>query len=307
MLIVGSDTAWTWPSGAQYVAVGVREVYFYSGPALPTQDVINDWIAHGLDLVGILERTSDRAESSGYAGGVEDAQYHLARLASRGLTNIKLAFVMSDGSSFVPSGNLPGTAEYSRGVGDVVQRWFVVYGNEFSVSAAQRGTPLALVDWLPETWTQRQGQGIRQLVGPVPIDGIDLDHRFIEWPGAAPAKPKGARGMWTALHVKPDHTVEACAVGGFCWVGDVAGAPGAFGIPQEAIDAHTNDGIPMRVVDDNTWARIIGSAQAPTYLIEQHILAAIAALPAGQGGGVSKADVLAVVEAALNGTTLHVG
>jgi hypothetical protein len=138
---------------------------------------------------------------------------------------------------------------------------------------------------------------MRQLVGPVPINGIDLNLRYVPLPGQAAVSPKRkATSMWTALHKNPTTgAIEAAKVGGDIMFGFWGGAPGAFGIPQEALDARANDGIPLSGVDDLPWTRMardywVGSAA---------VLDAVKKIPTtggGAGGGNTHDELVAAVK-----------
>ncbi len=236
LLAVGADFSFTWPSAGELVAAGVREVYFYCGPALPPGNVIDSWANAGLGLVAIFETFSEQAQSDRPTGQA-NARYLRARMASVGYPRILGAYVMSDGSAGVPSGSLETITNYAGGVGDIEQQEYVGYGNEDAVAAAQRGSAFCTIDWIPITWTSRKDQGMRQLVGPVPINGIDLNHRFVPLPGQTveQPKPKGpTKTMWVAL-LKTIYGVFAMKVGGFAKIADLGGDPTAYG-PQEAVD-----------------------------------------------------------------------
>jgi hypothetical protein len=284
LLAVGADFSFTWPSASELVAAGVRETYWYCGPAMPPGDVVDSWVAAGLGQVSIFETFSEQAQSD-RATGRANATYLRARVASIGYSRVKAAYVMSDGSAYVPSGPLPTISDYSGGVGDIEQQGFIGYGNEDAVAAAMRGSPFCNVDWIPETWTSRQGQGIRQLVGPVPIAGIDLNHRFVSIDGviSGPTTKRGAHGMWIASHKDPTtNAIQACKVGGDDFVAFCTGAPGAYGIPQDALDLHNNEGIHIEAVDDSKWNRILLSYWEPD---NKALLEAVQAIPSSDGSG----------------------
>lgn len=257
LLAVGADFSFTWPSAGELISAGVQEVYFYCGPARPPGDVIDGWANAGLGLMAIFETYSEQAQTD-RATGQANARYLRARMAEVGYPRILGAYVMSDGSAYVPSGTLGTISEYSGGVGDIEQQQFVGYGNEDAVSAAMRGSPLCAVDWIPETWTSRQGQGVRQLVGPVPISGIDLNHRFVPLPGqqvqVAPAPQGGRHGMWVAL-LKTFVGVMAIKVVGTSKLADLGGAPAEYGIPQEAMDM-IKAGFGYQVVNLDQWKKL---------------------------------------------------
>lgn len=312
LLAVGADYSFTWPSGGELVAAGVQEVYWYCGPARPPVGMIQDWDAHGLAQVAIFETYSEQAQSD-RATGQANARYLRARVAEVGKPDIVGAYVMSDGNYSSPSGPLLTISDYAAGVADIEQREFIAYGNEYAVSAAMRGTPLATVDWIPETWTSRSEQGIRQLVGPVPINGIDLNHRYVPLPGQGPvaAKPRGGvHGMWIALRRNPTTGIpEAIKCAGLAWVADVPSEPrGLYGIPQQVYDLHANEGIHYEGVDNDTWDRCIGNAQASNPVVIDRVVAAIKAIPAGSGGGgstLTEAQLVAAVKEGIAGAPIR--
>lgn len=300
-------------SFSRYPAAVVRGAGFegllsYTGTARFTLDELRDVLNAGLSFGFIQESYSTRA-TEGYGAGVEDARYAEARvnelLDALGFPRTdEILYVVSDGNASQPGtpAELAGIAEYSRAVGDVSERSrFRVYGNTRCVDAARSGSPKCVGTMVPDTWGARSGiDDLWQMANvATPLDGIDVDHAFVDDWGQFPRpngggviKSKGAEhAMWIAVnnHDQPGTPFRAMFVGGDCKIDDCVGAPGLFSFPQDALDAHGR-GVELKPVTNAKWQEILD--RTVSYAAIESALAGLPAAVAkavggAPGGGVS--------------------
>jgi hypothetical protein len=188
-------------------------------------------IAGGLDIAVVWETTANRT-SSGPAAGATDARAANAQATTLGMPASRPIYMATDGNIFDAT-----ILGYYLAAKDASPRPIRPYGNTALVDAcAANGMGGG---WKVQTWGPPTANASLQQMPNVatPVSGTDVnDVLAADW------------GQWTAptaapttgdetMHIALDDTDGTY----WLWRGDVVtrqftGAPGAFGIPQDALD-----------------------------------------------------------------------
>lgn len=229
-----------------------------------SRDYIDQCLSVGVGVMLIFEEWASQF-LGGYNAAIQSCNRMMAAWDALGAPrdgSVIPAVVILDPSPSAAYGNEGALQDFARGWNDALPfNEFTGYGSRYSLDLAGAVAPKMTRRWGVGTWGYGE-RGDGSLPGDVPADMIQhgnrgapvarCDYNTIfredmgQWGGPAVAKKEDDPFMWGAVVIGLDGRVHAYAVAGSTILYEFGGAPGAYGIPQEAIDS----GLRLIRVDD---------------------------------------------------------